>query len=298
MWDWELLKTKSTEHRSEVFSSFGNESIQYAHAVSYGAAGEEFCLHNHANYELDYCSEGEAVIISDGTRHKMTPGSLLIIHPTVPHKLFISPDIPFDRHIIYLNTIGISSPVSALMAQYQKVMNSSNIGSVFFKSGTCTGLENILAQIESCCRSRDPVVQDLAPYHFSSLVASVIALVKKNVPNEYGHHTTGGIHSLMNYLNLNFTGDLDLSSVAEHFYLSKDYCNRVFRKETGMTIIQYIIYNRILLARQLLSNGVPAGEAAKRIGFKDYSSFYRNYRKITGRKPQDDYQPSEQKTGE
>ena len=62
-----------------------------------------------------------------------------------------------------------------------------------------------------------------------------------------------------------------------------------------MTIVQYIIYNRILLARQLLSNGISAGEAAERIGFKDYSSFYRNYRKITGRKPQDDYQPSEQK---
>ena len=228
----------------------------------------------------------------------MTPGSLLIIHPTVPHKLFISPDVPFDRHIIYLNTIGINSPVASLMAQYQKIMNNNNIGSVFFKSGTCSGLEHILEQIDTCSRSNDPMIQDLVPYHFSSLIASVIALIKKKVPNEYGHHTSRGIHSLMNYLNLNFTSDLDLSAVAEHFHMSKDYCNRVFRKETGMTIIQYIIYNRILLARQLLRNGVPAGEAAGRIGFKDYSSFYRNYRKITGRKPQDDYQPSEQKTDE
>ena len=231
MWDWELLKTKSTEHRYEVLSSFGNENIQYAHAVSYGTDGEIFCLHNHAKYEIDYCNAGEAVIISDGTKYTLTPGSLLIIHPTVPHKLFIAPDVPFDRHIIYLNTIGSDSPIASLMSQYQKIMNSNNIGSVFFKSGTCDGLESILNQIDSCCRSKDTIIQDFVPYHFSSMIASIVTLVKQKNPSEYGYHSSRNIHYLMNYLNINFTCDLDLSSVAEHFHMSKDYCNRVFRDQ-------------------------------------------------------------------
>ena len=53
--------------------------------------------------------------------------------------------------------------------------------------------------------------------------------------------------------------------------------------------MQYIIYSRVLYAKQLLAEGVPAVEASTRVGFADYSNFYRSYRKVTGRTPSEDY---------
>lgn len=49
-----------------------------------------------------------------------------------------------------------------------------------------------------------------------------------------------------------------------------------------MSVMQYIAYNRVLYARQLLAQGMGAAEAAREVGFSDYSSFYRSYRKVTG----------------
>ena len=100
--------------------------------------------------------------------------------------------------------------------------------------------------------------------------------------------------SLIEYLSQNFTKNLSLQSIANTFHLSKDYCNRLFHDATGMTVMQYILYNRILLARQLLMNGASAADVARQVGYSDYSSFYRAYHKVTGRSPSDDREIPEQ----
>ena len=61
-----------------------------------------------------------------------------------------------------------------------------------------------------------------------------------------------------------------------------------------MSVMQYVAYNRVLYARQLLAQGMGAAEAAREVGFSDYSSFYRSYRKVTGRSPRADYRAMEQ----
>ena len=50
-------------------------------------------------------------------------------------------------------------------------------------------------------------------------------------------------------------------------------------------MIDYIIYKRISCAQTLLEAGMSATEAALTVGFGDYSSFYRAYKKITGHSP-------------
>lgn len=38
--------------------------------------------------------------------------------------------------------------------------------------------------------------------------------------------------------------------------------------------------------------GMSAAECARKVGYADYSSFYRAYRKVTGRSPSEDYEVS------
>ena len=60
---------------------------------------------------------------------------------------------------------------------------------------------------------------------------------------------------------------------------------RRFREETGYTIHSYLTEKRLLLAQQLLSQGIPLGEAALRCGYQEYSTFSRAYKKQFGRAP-------------
>ena len=46
------------------------------------------------------------------------------------------------------------------------------------------------------------------------------------------------------------------------FYISKHYLCRIFKAATGFSVMEYIIYSRVLRARQLLQEGVSVQQAA------------------------------------
>lgn len=54
---------------------------------------------------------------------------------------------------------------------------------------------------------------------------------------------------------------------------------RKFKQETGYTLHNYIVNKRLLMARTLISNGMPVTKAAQESGFAEYSTFSRAYRK-------------------
>lgn len=290
MWDWELLKNGSGQHHYEILARYGNEDFQYNHAVSYGSQDDEFCLHNHSMYELVYCIAGDVVYLAEGVRYCMEPNSLLIINPAVPHKLFICSDAPFERHILYIYYAGSTSALSGMIAQCQWPVGHGRIGSAYFSPAEVGQLSMGFARMSTACCSADEAVRSLAPYFIQAVVAELLMIAREQNPTRFSVGTSKTIDTLLLYLSQNFTRNLSLSDIAERFYLSKDYCNRIFRKATGMTVMQYITYSRVLYAKQLLADGMPAAEVSKRAGFSDYSNFYRAYRKITGRMPSDDHQ--------
>ena len=81
------------------------------------------------------------------------------------------------------------------------------------------------------------------------------------------------------------TEGLTIDELAARFYISKYHMMRRFRDETGYTIHGYVTEKRLLLAQQLLEQGVPSGEAALRCGYQEYSTFSRAYKKQFGRSP-------------
>ena len=91
--------------------------------------------------------------------------------------------------------------------------------------------------------------------------------------------------SLLQYLNLHLADPLTIDELAARFYISKYHMMRRFRQETGYSVHGYLTEKRLLLAQQLLEQGVPSGEAALRCGYQEYSTFSRAYKKQFGRAP-------------
>ena len=293
MWDWELLKNGSGKHSYEIIGRYGNEDFQYTHAISYGSQDDVFCLHNHAMYELVYCIGGDVVYLAEGVRYELEPDSLLIINPTVPHKLFICSNAPFERHILYAYYAGNISALVSLISQCQPPVGRKRIGSAYYGAKDVRGLGQAFAKMSGASRSEDESISKLTPFFTQAMVAELFMMMKEKQPSQFSVGTSKTVDPLLLYLSRSFTQDMSLQDIADKFFVSKDYCNRIFRKATGMTVMQYIIYSRVLYAKQLLADGGAATDVARQVGFMDYSDFYRAYRKVTGRTPSDDYQISE-----
>ena len=78
MWDWELIKSGSSQGRYEVLVQYTHEDFHYAHAISYDTEQNEYCLHNHALYELVYCVRGDVIYQAEGVRYQLEPHSVLL----------------------------------------------------------------------------------------------------------------------------------------------------------------------------------------------------------------------------
>ena len=87
------------------------------------------------------------------------------------------------------------------------------------------------------------------------------------------------------YINENLTGELSLEKIARAFFVSKFYLCRAFKGYVGSSIHSYIVAKRISLAKSLIDSGESASAVAYKVGFGDYSAFYRAYVKHVGAAP-------------
>ena len=90
---------------------------------------------------------------------------------------------------------------------------------------------------------------------------------------------------VIRYLNNNIDKDLSLDRLARKFFVSKYYLCRAFKKHNGTSVHGYINHKRVMFAKQLIEEGETASGAAYKVGFGDYSAFYRAYVKILGVSP-------------
>ena len=93
------------------------------------------------------------------------------------------------------------------------------------------------------------------------------------------------IQDILSYVNENFTSPIKLDALARQFGVSVSFLSHELVKYTGRSVYDNVLYRRVLLAKEMISSGVPLGDVAFQCGFNDYSSFLRAFTKIAGLSP-------------
>ncbi|WP_431246923.1 GlxA family transcriptional regulator [Leifsonia xyli] len=79
--------------------------------------------------------------------------------------------------------------------------------------------------------------------------------------------------------------DHSLGRLAHQLHMSERHVTRLFRDELGTTPARFVLSIRLDLARALLEEGHPAGEAAERAGFPSYEGLRRAFAREFGIAP-------------
>ena len=93
------------------------------------------------------------------------------------------------------------------------------------------------------------------------------------------------VSPILDYIRDHLSEPLTLDRIAGEFFLSKHYLCRIFKAATGFSVMEYIIYSRVLRARQLLKEGASVQQAGELSGFSDNSHFIRTFGHLTGTSP-------------
>lgn len=248
MWDWELLKNGSGCQQVDILANFMNEDFCYSKIVSYGSEDDEVVMHNHALYEIIFCVSGDAKYIVEGERYTVTDGSMLIIKPIIPHKLIMRSNRPFERHILYVSHVANTSAINQMLTRSLQTDQYERAGSFFIPPEDIGSIRIYFDSLSRACQN-DSETGQLPPVFAQAIVAEFILQIKEKHPEHMSVGNSKTVDKLLLYLSSHFTEKITLGAIAEYFHISQDYCNRIFHKATGMTVMQYVIYSRVIFAR-------------------------------------------------
>ncbi|MGY0218717.1 helix-turn-helix domain-containing protein [Endozoicomonadaceae bacterium StTr2] len=94
------------------------------------------------------------------------------------------------------------------------------------------------------------------------------------------------IREAVEYIEAHLTDELPINELARVACLSPTQFKKLFKEQTGLTAIQYIIKLRMEKAQALLIHtDYPNQIVAEKVGYKDYSAFSRRFSQHFGLPP-------------
>ena len=104
--------------------------------------------------------------------------------------------------------------------------------------------------------------------------------------DEQSSRSSKRVADVIAYINERIGQDLSLDEVSSHFYISKYHLIREFKNYTNRSVYQYIVAKRIIQAKLLIQSGLKPTDVYLQCGFREYSSFYKAFKKETDLSPQ------------
>ena len=229
---------------------------------------DTFEVHYHSCYEIYYFLKGDADYMVEGREYHLTPHSLILLSPYVFHGVRVNSTTDYVRCSVHFSPESVIAERRVLLLSSFPGNKKSGPGEVFYEQTEEYGLHAYFEHL--IWSQKQPAALSGAYYAMFSTPDS---------------SASGTITDIIRYLNEHLTEPVTLDELSGRFFISKYYMNRAFKKATGTTVMDYLIYKRIVMARQLMLNGFTAADAANETGFGDYSTFYRAYKKVMGCRP-------------
>jgi len=96
----------------------------------------------------------------------------------------------------------------------------------------------------------------------------------------------GIMNKVLDYINVHIFDDISIESICLSMHISKYYLCHQFKKWTNMTIMDYILKTRLVLAgSMLISENISVSEISERCHFSSVSYFCRVFKKEFGHSP-------------
>lgn len=120
-------------------------------------------------------------------------------------------------------------------------------------------------------------------YREEYLYAQLLMIYRELAPPEgKGNHY---VNIIRHQITSSYMTDISVESLADYCKINRNYATRLFKKETGMSINQYIIFHRMNKAMEFLQLGYSVENTAHMVGYEEYHSFTKKFKAFYGVPP-------------
>lgn len=240
-------------------------------------------LHSHTFYELLYCCSGNLQYLLGADRYRLHRGDVVMIPPGVSHRpLFLEqlvepyeryvlwfsqeflnivqafcPDLDFGGHYRLLRTAG--TPWVSLGRLFERGCREAERGALGWQGYVCGNTLQLLVELKRACSQGE---------------------IPPPIPE-----TPELLDGLMNYIESHLSEKITLEATARQFLVSQSTISQIFRQKMGISFYRFVTQRRLIAAKSTILEGKPLESLYAEVGFSDYSTFYRAFRREYGISP-------------
>ena len=129
---------------------------------------------------------------------------------------------------------------------------------------------------------------------FSGALTECERTIDRHLPHvegelqQYSGETRAEIVAVKRYVQNNLTAELTVKDAAELCSMSESYFSHLFKKETGISFVDYVNTQRVCRAEELLrTSDKRISEIAQAVGVENSNYFSVMFRKMRGISPQE-----------
>jgi len=227
--------------------------------------------HSVDDTDITYIIDGKARYTIDGKEYELEAGDLVCLTEGMEKKAVTDPKNPM--YCFSVNFSPLYSPAKAKPFSFPVI---SHIG-------LRKDLIDLFWELTLCWSAqRDGYIMKSRSL-LMLILHRLLEILIYNINSEAGDYR---VNKAVNIIKGHYADKLTVKGLAEQVQLNEFYFGRLFKKETGMSVNQYIIEVRVQNAETMLQTGnYQVQEVAEHCGFSDVIHFYKSFRALRGFKP-------------
>ena len=242
--------------------------------------------HSHPYFEFILVRRGICEYLSGGKRFLLHPDEMLLISPGTVHTMICPSDSSsYERLILQVDAEFMVQVLNDCMLQER----TNRFPSLYIlrAEDVCRwGLRELLERINATASVTDSGLRDqLYRCQIGELMLTIehVAGTSQSVAPNASSALISGVTA---YILERFRDpELNVASIAQQFYVSREHLSRIFKSYTNESIRHYITDLRMQEFRYGLVTGKSVLDACLASGFSDYSSFVKSFRNLYGITP-------------
>lgn len=252
--------------------------------VSY--ANDKLGLHSHDFYEVLYCKSNSSIQYLVGTqRYRLQRGDIVFVPPGMGHRPILEAEMaePYYREVIWISTEFMREVLSLFETEqthwemeHHLVRTAGTrwerLGEYFHAGVREAEQRNWGWQAALCGNTTQLLV----------MVGRAIKDRGNMLPNAEKPEL---LDEVMNYIEANLGEKIVIADVAKRFWVSESTISQLFRQKMDVSFHHFVTQRRLIAAKSMILEGQPMDKVSEKVGFADYSAFYRAFKQEYGISP-------------
>lgn len=241
--------------------------IDFSHKLDAASSPtEDYFKHVHSFNEVLFCVSGDVLYTVESEARLLAPGDLVLIPPGKYHFATVNPDVGYERYVLKFPDALLPSFLSERLQDMKCFYSIPLEQASLFK-----GLDEFI----EFGNFSDEEIFTL----FLGEIVKLLIMLSKSMLSDAESETNSLIADVVRYIDENIRRPITLESLSVIFHFSKSYICNEFKRYMKISIMQYVRMKKIVAAQRCIMAGEKKSSVAEQFGFRNYSTFYRQYMK-------------------